>query len=99
MLSGPQSTIEILPLISELRFINWATYLTFLNELRNKDKKYYVILKNGKIIHYGNINYQDYLIHQDDKRRDNFKKRFYKQYIKIKDNIESPLYWSYNILW
>lgn len=64
-----------------------------------KDKKYYVILKNEKIIHYGNINYQDYLIHQDDKRRDNFKKRFYKQYIKIKDNIESPLYWSYNILW
>ena len=64
-----------------------------------KDKKYYVILKNEKIIHYGNINYQDYLIHQDDKRRDNFKKRFYKQYIKIKDNIESPLFWSYNILW
>lgn len=74
-------------------------YIKQVGYSNNKDKKYYVILKNGKIIHYGNINYQDYLIHQDDKRRDNFKKRFYKQYIKIKDNIESPLYWSYNILW
>lgn len=74
-------------------------YIKQLGYSNNKDKKYYIILKNGKIIHYGNINYQDYLIHQDDKRRDNFKKRFYKQYMKIKDNIESPLYWSYNILW
>ena len=74
-------------------------YIKQIGYSNNKNKKYYVILKNGKIIDYGNINYQDYIIHQDDKRRDNFKKRFHKLYMKNKDNIESPLFWSYNILW
>lgn len=32
-------------------------YIKQVGYSSNKDKKYYVILKNNKIIHFGNINY------------------------------------------
>ena len=67
---------------------------------KRKNKKYFVILKeNNNQIHFGDSRYDDYLIHKDEKRRDNFKKRFKKIYIKKKNDLNSPLFWSYNILW
>lgn len=67
---------------------------------KRKNKKYFVILKeNNNQIHFGDSRYDDYLIHNDDKRRDNFIKRFKKMYIKNSKDLNSPLFWSYNILW
>ena len=74
-------------------------YVKQVGYSQNKDKKYYVILKNNKIVHFGNDKYQDFLIHQDVKRQDNFKKRFYKLFNKNKNNPESSLFWSYQVLW
>lgn len=59
------------------------------------DKKYYVVY-DGKKINFGNRNYEDYLIHNDDQRRKNYKSRH------KHDNIRNPKYagyWSYNVTW
>lgn len=78
---------------------NLDQYIKQVGYSSNKNKKYYVILKNNKIISFGSKIYQDFLTHQDPIRQQNFKKRFFKLFNKNKNNIESPLYWSYNILW
>lgn len=74
-------------------------YITSYGYSKKKDKKYYVILNNGNVIHFGNINYEDYLIHNDNKRRQLFRKRFKLLYEKNKDNVNSSLFWSWNLLW
>lgn len=77
---------------------------------KRNDKKYDVILPNGKIISFGQIGYEQYkdstplklysdLDHNDERRRDNFRKRFYKLYEKNKLNVESPIFWAWNYLW
>ncbi|CAH3162744.1 unnamed protein product [Porites lobata] len=43
-----------------------ATSLDYSNR---KHCKYFVILNNGKKIHFGNPKYEDYLIHHDEERR------------------------------
>lgn len=43
-----------------------ATSLDYSNR---KNCKYFVILNNGKKIHFGNPKYEDYLIHHDEERR------------------------------
>ena len=74
-------------------------YIKQVGYSSDKNKKYYVILKNGKVVNFGSRSHEDYLIHHDKERQINFKKRFYKLYHKNKNNPESPLFWSYNILW
>ena len=67
-----------------------------------KHKKYAVLYK-GKIIHFGDKRYEDFLDHNDPKRRDSYRKRASK--IKNKkgeltfNDKFSPNYWSYHILW
>lgn len=61
--------------------------------------KYIITNINDKKIKFGSIDNQDYLIHLDKERRNNFRKRFYKLYQKNKDNINSAIFWSWNILW
>jgi hypothetical protein len=34
----------------------------------DKNKKYYVILKNGKVVNFGSRSHEDYLIHHDKER-------------------------------
>jgi hypothetical protein len=58
--------------------------------------KYYIVTKDGKKIKFGNINYEDYLIHKDDKRRMNFRNRN-KRFLNY--DKYSPAQLSYNILW
>ena len=74
-------------------------YVKQVGYSQNKNKKYYVILKNNKIVHFGSKINEDFLIHQDVNRQDNFKKRFYKLFTKNKNNPESGLFWSYQVLW
>jgi hypothetical protein len=77
---------------------------------KEKTKKYDVILPNGVIISFGNINYQHYkdstplklysnLDHLDENRRRLFRSRFKKLFEKNKNNIYSPIFWSWYMLW
>ena len=61
--------------------------------------KYQIININNKKIKFGNINYQDYLTHHDNERRNNFRSRFKKLYDKFKNNINSKILYSYDLLW
>lgn len=76
-----------------------------LDYFKRKNKKYVVTLSspNGKQIHFGSPLYEDFLIHKDDNRRENYLKRATKIRNKKGDltynNPESPNFWSINLLW
>ena len=61
-----------------------------------KNKKYMVKKPDGKMIHFGEIGYQDFTGHQDEKRRENFKNRN-KKWANAKK--WTPAWLSYHILW
>jgi len=66
---------------------------------KRKGKKYYVILReNLKPVHFGAIDYEDFLIHKDPIRREKFRKRFRTLYEKNKYNPRSSIFWSW-LLW
>lgn len=76
----------------------------------NKKKKYDVILDDGSIVSFGDINSQHYhdrtplklyshLDHNDVDKRKNFKQRFSKLIKKTENDVKSPMYWSNNYLW
>ena len=68
-----------------------------------KNNKYMVQLPNGKKVHFGSPKYEDFTIHQDEERR----KKYLSRASKIKNkkgeltykDIESPNFWSINLLW
>lgn len=65
----------------------------------NPNKKYDIYIPiNGEVrkISFGDSRYEDYTIHKDIKRRDNYRARH------RNDNINDPLsagFWSWHILW
>jgi hypothetical protein len=61
-----------------------------------KNKKYMVKNPDGKMIHFGGKGYADFTGHQDEKRRENFKKRNKKWATAEK---WTPAWLSYHILW
>ena len=67
-----------------------------------KDKKMKVLTKKG-VIHFGQVNYEDFLMHKDNKRRKNYCTRS-KGIRDGKGNLtynnkESANYWSRTVLW
>ena len=74
-----------------------------LDYSKRKNNKYVVKLPSGKKLHFGSVQYPDYLIHKDKDRRDKYLSRAKK--IKNRkgeltyDNPESANYWSVNLLW
>lgn len=60
-----------------------------------KGKKYQVQLP-GKIVHFGDSNYEDYTVHHDDKRKQSYQQRH--QHDKINDPFHAG-FWSYWVLW
>ena len=60
-----------------------------------KDKKY-MVSDGKKLIHFGQMGYEDYTKHHDEKRRELFKKRNHKWATAEK---YSPAWLSYYILW
>ena len=70
---------------------------------KRKNSKYVVTLDNGKKIHFGSPYYQDFLIHKDKNRRENYLKRATKIRNKKGEltykNPESPNFWAVNLLW
>ena len=65
----------------------------------NKGKKYMVQDPNGKWVHFGQLKYEDYTKHQDDKRRENYLTRTANMRGNWKDNKYSANNLSRNILW
>lgn len=68
-----------------------------------KNSKYVVTLDNGKQIHFGSPNYEDFLIHRDKTRRDSYLKRATKIRNKKGEltyrNPESANFWAVKLLW
>ena len=69
----------------------------------NKNKKMMVLTPKGKIIHFGQIGYEDFTQHRDKKRKENYCKRSAgikdKQGNLTKNNKESANYYSRKFLW
>ena len=70
-----------------------------LNTVRvstRKDKKYMVYDNNKKLVHFGQMGYEDFTKHKDNKRKDNFKKRNIKWGYTSK---YTPAWLSFWLLW
>ena len=64
-----------------------------------KDKKYMVLNPEGKLVHFGQIGYEDFTKHKDQKRRDSYLKRATKIAGNWKTNPYSPNNLALNIRW
>ena len=90
-----------------LRYSNFQTVNKTANKLykRNvflstrKDKKYMIMNDANKWVHFGQLGYQDFTKHLDEKRRLNYLKRSTKIKGNWKENIFSPNNLSINLLW
>ena len=60
-----------------------------------KNKKYSVITPDNRVVHFGDMTYEDYTKHNDDKRREAYHKRF----SKTDKDIYSAYMLSKNLLW
>lgn len=89
--------LDILKNIAKNKGIN--KYIKEIGYSKRKDKKYFIKNIDNKIVHFGAIKFEDYLIHGDKYRLNNFQDRFRKIYEKNKNNINSALFWSWNLLW
>ena len=74
-----------------------------LTNSTRKDKKYMVYQvdnqnkKIGNVVHFGAVGYEDYKIHKDDKRRDNYIRRHQER--EDWTDLNSAGTWSRFILW
>jgi hypothetical protein len=64
-----------------------------------KDKKYMVLDPNDKLVHFGQMGYEDFTKHKDLKRRDAYLKRATKIKGNWKKNAYSPNNLAINVLW
>ncbi len=64
-----------------------------------KDKKYMIEDDKGKLIHFGQMGYEDYTKHKNEIRRQNYLKRATKIKGDWKENKYSPNNLAINILW
>ena len=74
-------------------------FIKDVNYSNVQNKKYYVITIDNKKVNFGDIRYSDWLTHHDKIRRENFRKRFKSLFEKNKDNYNTPIFYSYQILW
>jgi len=64
-----------------------------------KDKKYMVTTPDGKIVHFGQMGYEDFTKHKDKTRRKNYLTRSRKIKGNWKKNKYSPNNLAINLLW
>ena len=63
------------------------------------DKKYMVLAPSGKLVHFGQMGYEDFTKHNDKERRASYLKRAVKIKGDWKTNKYSPNNLAMNILW
>ena len=83
---------------------NNAYYVCLIPYKGKLNKKWTLVIgdKNENIlkkVHFGSADMEDYTIHKDDKRKENFLRRFNKLIQKNKTNPFSPMTLSHMILW
>ena len=64
-----------------------------------KEKKYMVVTPDGKIVHFGQMGYEDYTKHKNKTRRKNYLKRSRRIRGNWKKNKYSPNNLSIHLLW
>ena len=69
-----------------------------IQKSHNPKKKYDAILNGSKTISFGAVGYEDYTIHKDEKRKQNYIKRHSNEDWS-RNNLESPAWMSRYILW
>ena len=69
-----------------------------ISKSENKNKKLKAVIDGKKTVHFGHPQYQDFTIHNDSKRRDNYIAITSKQ-DHSKQNVASPAWMSRFILW
>lgn len=77
-------------------------YIKKYGYANDKKHKYYIININDKKIKFGSIDHYDYLTFDKDIKeikRKNFRSRFKKLYDKFKNDINSKILYSYELLW
>lgn len=70
-----------------------------LTDSSKSNKKYMVTLPNGKKVHFGDSNYEDFTTHHDINRKMKYIKRHMKNENWTKTGIDTPGFWSRWILW
>jgi len=70
-----------------------------ITKSKAKDKKYSIKNSSGKLINFGNINYEDFTKHSDQVRREKYLKRSSGIHGNWKDNPYSPNNLSRYLLW
>lgn len=84
------------PIIAQANAFKYLGNNALLYRSSRKDKKYMIKNQEGKLIHFGQMLYEDFTKHQDNKRRDLFRLRNSRW-----KNAKkwSPAWLSYYILW
>tara|TARA_R110002072_G_scaffold3092_1_gene23113 strand:- start:5646 stop:5942 length:297 start_codon:yes stop_codon:yes gene_type:complete len=70
-----------------------------LEKLKKGQKKFKVILENGKTVSFGAKGYSDYTLHKDAKRMDRYLVRHKKRENWTKNGINTAGFWSRWLLW
>lgn len=78
---------------------NIDKYIKDIQYSDKPDKKYTITNIYNKKLDIGSAYHQDFLIHGDDLRRNNFRTRFKKLFEKNKNNINSAMFYSWYLLW
>jgi hypothetical protein len=71
--------------------------------LSNRLNKKYFVVYDGKKIHFGDVRFEDFSIHGDKRRRDNYRNRH--KGVKLisgkpaYQDKRQPAYWAYWIIW
>lgn len=78
-----------------------STYI--LSNSSRRDKKYVIILPDGKRVNFGASGYSDFTRHRDEDRRERYIARHEKNerqyWSHTKKNLRRPSYWSRYLLW
>ena len=87
------------PIIAQRKLNKYIGTDTPLFLSTRKDKKYMVLDPDGKMVHFGNINYEDFSKHMDLQRRSSYISRATNIRGDWKRNKYSPNNLAINVLW
>ena len=87
------------PKIAQKNAFDYLGKTAILKPSTRQGKKYMIYDPNGKWIHFGQLGYEDFTKHRDEKRKDNYLRRTSNMRGNWRNNSYSPNNLSRNILW